>query len=64
MIHIEDTSITRRTMVTSLRFEHVTHETISSSFILSITQVEAPEDGDLTRVSSHRLEKGPDKHDK
>ena len=64
MIHIQDTTITCRAMMAALRFKNVAHETISSPFILIITQMEAPEDRYLPWIGCHWLEEWPDKHEK
>ena len=63
MVHIEHTPIATRAMMASFRFEYVTHQTVSTALILRVTQVEAPEDWNLTWVSGHRLDEGPDEHD-
>jgi hypothetical protein len=46
-------------MMASLRFENVAHQAVSPSFILRVSQIEAPEYRDLTWVSEHGLEEGP-----
>ena len=62
MIHVEHTSVAHRAVVTPLWLEHVAHQAIPPALVFWIAQVKAPEDGYLPRVSSHRLDKRPQKH--
>lgn len=55
MIHVEYTPITGRAVMASLGLEDVAHQAIAPSFVLVITQVEAPEDWDLPGVGYHCL---------
>lgn len=41
MIHVQDTSIACGTVMTSLRLEYITHQAISSAFVLRITQMKS-----------------------
>lgn len=59
MVHVEDAAVARRAVMTALGFEHVTHEAVTASLVFVVSQVEAPEYGDLPRISCHRLEKRP-----
>jgi len=63
MVHVQDTPITGRAVMASLRLEDVAHQAIPPSFILRVSQIEAPEDRDLARVSKHGLEEGPNEQD-
>jgi hypothetical protein len=59
MIHVKDTSVTSRAVMATLRFENIAHQTISPSFVFVVTQMEAPKNWNLTRVSCAGLPKGP-----
>jgi len=48
--------------VAALWLEDVAHQTVATALVLSVAQVEAPEDRDLSWVGRHRLEERPDKH--
>ena len=61
VIHVENTTITNRAMMASLWFENVTHETVTTTFLFWVAQVEAPKHWHLTWVSGHGLYEGPDK---
>jgi hypothetical protein len=63
MVHVEHTSVAHRAMVTSLWLEHVAHQAIPPTLVLWVSQVKAPENGDLPRVSSHGLDERPQKHE-
>ena len=60
MVHVENAAIARGTMMAALRLEYVAHQTVTASFVLWITEVEAPEDGYLTWISRHALNERPD----
>lgn len=49
-------------MMAPLWLEDVAHEAIAAAFILRITQVEAPEDGNLAWISRHCLKEAPNQH--
>jgi hypothetical protein len=62
MIHVKHTSIACGAVMASLGLEDVAHEAVSSPLVLVVTQMESPEDWNLSWVSCHGLEKRPDKH--
>ena len=49
-------------MVASLWLEDVAHQTVAATLDLRVSQVEAPEDRYLARISEHRLSKRPQEH--
>jgi hypothetical protein len=51
-------------MMTPLRFEHIAHQAIPSSFVFVVTKVKTPENGHLTWVSHHGLQQAPYQHEK
>jgi len=63
MVHVQHASVAGRAVMAALRLKYVAHEAVATAFVLWVTQVEAPENGDLARVGSHWLDEGPDKHD-
>ena len=46
-----------------LWLEDVAHEAVSAALVLRVTQVEAPENGHLSRVCRHALYERPDEHE-
>ena len=62
VVHVEHAPTTRRAVMASLWLEDVAHETVAASLLLGITEMEAPEDGDLSWVCGHGLDEGPHKH--
>ena len=62
VVHVEHTAVATRAVMASFGFEYIAHQTISTALVLRITQVEAPEDRDLTWVCSHRLNERPNEH--
>ncbi len=63
MVHIQYSPITRGTVMASLRFKHMTHQTVPSTLVLRITHVETPVRWQLDWVRRHCLYKAPNKHD-
>ena len=53
MVHVEDAPVARGAVMAALWLKDVAHEAVTASLVLRVTQVEAPEDGDLPRVSRH-----------
>ena len=49
-------------MMAALWLENVAHETVTASLILWVTEMEAPEDWNLSRVCCHALNERPDQH--
>ena len=64
MIHVEYASVARRAMMASLRLEHIAHKTVTTSFVLVVAKMEAPEYGHLPRISRHCLKERPQEHHK
>jgi hypothetical protein len=64
MVHVQYTSVASGAVMASLGLKYVAHQAIPPSFILRVTEVEAPEDRNLSRISEHRLEEWPNKQDK
>jgi len=64
VIHVKHTSIASRAMMASLWLEYVAHQTITPTLVLRITQMEAPKDWHLSRISSHSLDERPNQHEK
>ena len=56
MVHVQYTSVASGAVMASLGLKDVSHQAIPPSFILRVTEVEAPEDRNLSRISEHRLE--------
>lgn len=56
MVHVQDASVAGRAMMAPFGFENIAHQAVASSLVFVVAQVEAPEDGHLTRVGRHRLE--------
>jgi len=50
-------------MMAAFWLENVAHKAVTASFVLWITEMEAPEDGHLTRISCHTLNEGPHEQD-
>lgn len=48
--------------MTSLRFEYITHEAVTASFIFIISKMEAPKYWNLPWISRHRLKEWPQQH--
>jgi S-adenosylmethionine synthetase len=63
VIHIQNTPIASGAVMAPLRFEYIAHEAVASSFVFGVAQMEAPENGHLPRVSSHRLQERPHEHE-
>ena len=63
MVHVEHAPVARRAMMATLRLKYVAHEAVAATFVLRVTQVEAPEDWNLTWVSCHRLDERPYEQD-
>lgn len=61
MVHIKYTPVAGGTVMASFRLEDIAHEAVPSSFILTISQVKAPENRDLAGVCKHGLEERPNK---
>lgn len=61
VIHVQNTPIANRAMMASLWFENVAHETVTTTFLFWVAQVEAPKHWNLTWVSGHCLHERPDK---
>jgi hypothetical protein len=51
-------------MMAPFRLENITHQTIPSSFILIVSEMESPEYWHLPWICGHRLKKRPHKHRK
>jgi hypothetical protein len=47
----------------SLWLKDIAHQAVASAFVFRITQMETPKYRYLSRISSHSLDEGPDKHD-
>lgn len=63
MIHIEYAPIATWAVMASFGFEDITHQAVPTALIFRISQVEAPEDWNLSWVSSHRLYERPYEHE-
>jgi len=50
-------------MMATLWLENVAHEAVTASFVLWVTEMEAPEDRYLAWICCHALNEGPDKQD-
>ena len=59
MIHVKYTSVASRTVMASFRLEHIAHEAVTTTLVLIVSQVEAPENRDLSRIRRHRLKERP-----
>jgi len=46
----------------SFWLEYVAHQTVSSSFVFVVTEMESPKDGDLPGICGHGLKEGPNQH--
>jgi hypothetical protein len=64
MIHVKHTPIASGAVVASLWLEHIAHQAVPTTFILVVTEMEAPEHRHLSRICSHRLEEAPNEHQK
>jgi hypothetical protein len=64
MVHVEHTSVASRAVMASLWLKNIAHQAVSTPLILIVAEMEAPEDGHLSRVRRHTLEEGPHEHDK
>lgn len=62
MVHVEDAAVARRAVMAPFWLKDVAHEAVASALVLRVTQVEAPEDWNLSRVRRHRLNEGPNQH--
>ena len=63
VVHVEYTTVARRTVMASLGLKDIAHQTVASAFVFRITQMKTPKYRYLPRISSHSLDEGPDKHD-
>ena len=63
MVHVEHASVAGGAVMASFWLEDVAHKTISAPLILRVSQVEAPEDRDLSRIGCHGLDEGPYHHE-
>lgn len=59
MVHVQHTPVASRAVMASLRLEYIAHQAVPPSFILRVSQVEAPEYRHLSWVCEHGLEEGP-----
>ena len=53
MVHVQHTSIAGGAVMAAFRLEYVAHETVSTTLILRVTQMESPEDRHLTWIGRH-----------
>jgi len=49
-------------MMTALRLENITHQAVTSSLVLIVTEMEAPKYWHLPWVRCHGLEETPEHH--
>ena len=63
MVHVQHTPFAGGAVMAAFRLEDVAVQTVTTALVLGVAQMEAPEDGHLSRVSRHRLDEGPHKHD-
>ena len=57
VVHVQYATVACRAVMASLRLEDIAHKAVASALVFRVTQMEAPEDGNLTRVSCHCLDK-------
>jgi len=53
MVHVENASVASGAVMASLWFENIAHQAVTTSLILIVSQMEAPEHGHLPGISSH-----------
>ena len=46
----------------AFRLEDVAHQAVTSTLVLRVTKMEAPEHWNLAWIGSHRLDEGPHHH--
>lgn len=59
MVHVKHAPVACGAVMASLRLENIAHEAVSTTLVLIVTQVKAPENGHLSRISRHRLKERP-----
>ena len=62
MVHVEDAPVTGRAVMAAFRLENVAHEAVTAALLLWITQMKAPKNWNLARVSCHSLNERPECH--
>jgi hypothetical protein len=55
MVHVENAPVAGGAMMAALRLENIAHQAVTTSFVLRVTEMEAPKDWHLSRICSHRL---------
>lgn len=59
MVHVEHASVASGAVMASLRLEDIAHEAVPPPFVFIVSQMEAPEHWNLSGISCHGLEEGP-----
>lgn len=62
VVHVEYAPAAGGAVVTPLWLEDVAHQTVATSLVFCVAQVEAPKHWHLPRVGSHDLEERPHQH--
>jgi len=63
MVHVQHTAIARGAVVAAFWLENIAHKTVSTTFVLRISKMEAPEDRHLAGISRHSLNERPSHHE-
>ena len=63
MVHVQHTAIARGAVVAAFWLENIAHKTVSTTFVLRISKMEAPEDRHLAGISRHSLNERPNHHE-
>ena len=63
MIHVQHASIAGTAVMAALRLEDVTHEAVTASLVLRVSQMETPENWHLAWICRHTLYERPDQHE-
>jgi len=55
MVHVKNAPVAGRAMMAALWLENIAHQAVTTSFVLRVTEMEAPKDWHLSGICRHRL---------
>jgi hypothetical protein len=59
VVHVEHAPVARATVVASFWLEYVAHQAVSLPLVFIVTEMKAPKDRHLARISCHCLNEAP-----
>lgn len=59
VVHVKHAPVACRAVMASLGLENIAHEAVSTTLVLIVAQVKAPENWHLSRISRHGLKERP-----